>query len=131
MLVGGCVVMVLCHFVKLGIVAYCILLYLCIVDGQTRRVPSGELKDHFPSDGCEQTTTTSGVEEEIHIRKKVVGTSIINDSRKNQWASVSASPQAPGENLNLSPCLPLRDCHKVLNSREPARRRNLLFPCPL
>ena len=98
--------MVLCHFVKLGIVAYCILLYLCIVDGQTRRVPSGELKDHFPSDGSEQTTTTSGVEEEIHIRKKVVGTSIINDSRKKPVGKricFSTGPRRKPKPLSLSP----------------------------
>ena len=41
-------------------------------EAELRRVPSGELIDHFPSDGSEQTTTTSGVEQDIHIRKKVV-----------------------------------------------------------
>ena len=54
------------YFVKLGMFAYYCILYLCTVDGRSgRRMPSGELKD-FPSDGCEQTTTTSGVEQEIH-----------------------------------------------------------------
>ena len=38
-------------------------------EAELRRVPSGELKDHFPSDGSEHT---DGVEQEIHIRKKVV-----------------------------------------------------------
>ena len=47
---------------------------------------------------------------------------------RNQRASVSASPQAPGESLNLSPHLPPRRYHRVLNSRESAQRRNLLLP---
>ena len=91
---------------KLGIVAYCTL-YLCIVDGQIRRrTPSGELKDHFPSDSSEHTTTTSGVEQEIHIRKKMVGTSIIDNSRKKpagKHVRFSTSPKRKPKPLSLSP----------------------------
>ena len=69
-------------------------------------MPSSELKDHFPSDGGEQTTTTNGVEEEIHIRKKVVRTSVINDSRKKpagKCVCFSTSPRRKPKPLSLSP----------------------------
>ena len=82
------------------------LLCSCIVDGRSgRRVPSSELKDHFPSDGCEHTTTTSGVEQEIHIRKKVVGTSVIDNSRKKpavKGVCFSTSPRRKPKSLCLS-----------------------------
>ena len=85
-----------------------VLLCSCTVDGRTRRrTPSGELKDHFPSDGSEQTTTTSGVEEELHnIRKKAVGTSVIDDSRKKpagKRVCFSTSPGRKPKPLSSSP----------------------------
>ena len=66
-------------------------------------MPSGELKDHFPSNGSEQTT---GVEEELHIRKKAVGTSIIDDCRKKpagKRVCFSTSPRRKPKPLSSSP----------------------------
>ena len=85
-----------------------------VVDGierqRRRRIPSGELKDHFPSDGSEHTST-SGVEEETHIRKKVQ-TSSADDLRKKATSKrvcFSTSPKrkpkplsSPSKNVVLS-----------------------------
>ena len=76
---------------------------LCTVDRQTRRrIPSGELKDYYPSDG---NSTTSGVDEEVHIRKKV-GTSGVDDSRKkatSKHVCFSTSPKRKPKPLSSSP----------------------------
>ena len=69
---------------------------MCTVDRQARRrTPSAELKDHFPSDSSECTNATSGVEEDVHTKKKV-GTSGIDEPRKKATSKrvcFSSSPK--------------------------------------
>ena len=77
----------------------------CTVDRQRRRTSSSELKDHFASDGSEHTSTTGGVGEEIHIRKKG-GNSSVEDSKKKaagKRVCFSTSPKRKPKPLSSSP----------------------------
>ena len=78
----------------------------CTVDRQRRRrTSSSELKDHFASDGSEHTSTTGGVGEEVHIRKKG-GNSSVEDSKKKaagKRVCFSTSPKRKPKPLSSSP----------------------------
>ena len=75
---------------------------LCTDDSRARRrTPSGELKDHSSSSSSEHIR---GVEEEVHIRKKV-GTSGVGDSRKTaagKRVCFSTSPKRKSKPLSSS-----------------------------